>query len=255
MAKEKLDPHNSKVGDTRETYFIGVEGAPLNHALASENMWPNEEELGETVKNWKKEILQYFDAVHALGMRMMRILSLSLNLPANHFDKNFTQPMHGMVPVHYSAVKSQPGEGAFACGAHSDYGMMTFLTTDDVPGLEVLVAKDGSGVRKKGAGEGENEYVPVTPMPNNFVCNIGDMLMRWTNDTYVSTMHRVVNREGRERYSIPFFFEPNFETLVECIPQCCSAENPAKYEPITSGDYKLFKHLEAHDELREKVEK
>ena len=169
--------------------------------------------------------------------------------------------MHGMVPCHYSKSVSAPKDGAFACGAHSDYGFMTFLTTDSVPGLEVLRSKSGGGVVKGQHLDGgsknsdDHMWVPVPPLPNNFIVNLGDMLMQWTNDKYLSTVHRVVNHKGLERYSIPFFFEPNFNTVVECLPQFATMDNPAKYAATTSGDYKLFKHLEAHDELREKVEK
>ena len=82
------------------------------------------------------------------------------------------------------------------------------------------------------------EWVPETPLEGSFVINIGDMLQRWSNDQFRSTVHRVVNREGRERFSIPFFFEPNFDTVVEVLPQCVSAARPARYAcTLTSGDH------------------
>jgi isopenicillin N synthase-like dioxygenase len=74
-------------------------------------------------------------------------------------------------------------------------------------------------------------------VPGTFVCNIGDALMRWTNDIYVSNAHRVVNRSGRERYSAAFFCEPNPDALIACIPSCASAERPAKYPPIPFADH------------------
>jgi isopenicillin N synthase-like dioxygenase len=74
-------------------------------------------------------------------------------------------------------------------------------------------------------------------MPGAFVVNIGDCLMRWTNDVYVSTPHRVVNRSGKERYSIAFFFDPNPQARVEAIPSCLAPGEAARYAPILAADY------------------
>ncbi|CAN0506274.1 unnamed protein product [Ectocarpus sp. 8 AP-2014] len=84
-------------------------------------------------------------------------------------------------------------------GAHTDWGLMTLLATDEVPGLQVRL---------------DGEWLDVPPRKGAFICNLGDMLQRWTNDDLRSTVHRVVNKLGLERYSIPFFFEPNFDTVV-----------------------------------------
>ena len=106
--------------------------------------------------------------------------------------------------LHYPAYPV--GTGRIGAGEHTDYGNITLLATDNVGGLEVRTrAALGS---------------PRRSMPDAFVVNIGDCLMRWTNDIYVSTPHRVVNRSGRERYSIAFFFDPNPDALVEAIPSC-----------------------------------
>ena len=78
----------------------------------------------------------------------------------------------------------------------------------------------------------------------------GDMLERWSNGLFESTLHRVVTAGESERYSIPFFYEPNFDTLVECLPTCWSPENPAKYRPITSGQHLLDKYNETHADFQ-----
>jgi len=97
------------------------------------------------------------------------------------------------------------------------------LLTDDVGGLEVRTRY--------------GHWIKAPYVPGAFICNIGDCLMRWTNDTYVSTPHRVVNPQRRERYSIAFFLDPNPDTVVGCLPTCIDAGRPAKYPSIRGDDY------------------
>ena len=133
----------------------------------------------------------------------------------------------------YAKEESRPEDGIFACGAHSDYGFITLLLTDEHPGLQIYH---------------KEVWMDVPSRPNAFVVNIGDMLERWTNGLFVSTKHRVLTSGDYERYSIPFFFEPTFETIVECLESCCSESNPPKYSypSITSGQHLLNKYAETH---------
>jgi isopenicillin N synthase-like dioxygenase len=101
--------------------------------------------------------------------------------------------------------------------------MITLLTQDPIGGLE-LRKRDG-------------EWVGAPWIEDSFVINLGDMFKVWTNDVYVSNLHRVVNRKGKERYSIPTFFNLDYDAPVSCLPTCQSADNPPKYKPIKSGDY------------------
>lgn len=110
-------------------------------------------------------------------------------------------------------------------GAHSDYECFTLLLQDSNPGLEIL-SPDG-------------HWISAQPVEGGIVVNVADFLMRWTNDKYKSTVHRVVNRTAKERYSIPLFFSINYDETVETLPSCISEENPAKYPPIAAGRYVL----------------
>jgi len=110
-------------------------------------------------------------------------------------------------------------------GAHTDYECFTLLLQDSVPGLEIL-SPDG-------------HWISGDPVEGGIVVNVADFLMRWTNGVYKSTVHRVVNRTNKERYSIPLFFSINYDEKVETLPSCISEENPLRYPPITAGKYVL----------------
>ena len=107
--------------------------------------------------------------------------------------------------------------------AHSDYGCLTLLYCDGTPGLQLLTASD--------------QWVDVTVPEGALIVNLGDLLQRWTNDRYRSTRHRVISPVGGERYSVPMFVNPRYDTEVRCLPSAVSAERPARYEPVVSGDY------------------
>ena len=95
---------------------------------------------------------------------------------------------------------------------------------DDVGGLEVYDRPTES-------------WLAVVPTAGAFVVNLGNLMMRWTNDRYISNIHRVINKSGRERYSVPFFFSGNPDYLVECIPKCADAVSGPKYEPVKVKDW------------------
>jgi isopenicillin N synthase-like dioxygenase len=107
------------------------------------------------------------------------------------------------------------------------------LYQDDIGGLQV---QDRQG-----------NWVDATPVANSFVINIGDMMARWSNDRYTSTPHRVVNPSGCERYSMPFFVEPNFDTQIAALAGCYTQENPAKYQKVAAGDYLLSRFAETYE--------
>lgn len=239
MGEETLDVKKQTEGDTKEGYYIGREIGP-EHKLSGvplhgPNVWPDDEKL----PGWKGTMEAYFEHMEALGHRLLKLIAKSLELETNYFDDKFNEPLILLRLLHYSATKScvnAEGKGVYACGAHTDYGMLTLLSTDSVPGLQIQT-KSG-------------EWIDVPPRKDALIVNLGDMLERWTNGRYRSTLHRVLNLTGQERYSIPFFFEPNFHTVVECFPSCCSESNPAKYPPKKYGQHILDKYAETHAEFK-----
>ncbi|PSC75554.1 Adenine guanine permease AZG1 [Micractinium conductrix] len=232
FAEETLDPQRSRHGDSHEGLYYGrhvEEGSPeAELPLHGPNQWPDETAL----PGYRAATEAYLQAVAALGCRLLRLLALSLGLAADHFSPHFTRPMLFLRPLHYSAERSSEAEGLYAAGAHTDYGMLTFLRTDGQPGLQICT--DGAAWRD------------VPPIPGAFHCNLGDMLARWTNGRYRSTLHRVVNRTGRERYSIAFFFEPNFDAEVAALPQCLEHEQPPLFPPTTAGAHILERYNATH---------
>jgi isopenicillin N synthase-like dioxygenase len=220
IEEESLDP--SKPPDLKEAYNIGLDlavddprvvaGAPFRGV----NLWPD-------IPGWRETMLAYFDAAWALGRRLHRAIARDLGLDAAFFEDKLDQPMATLRLLHYPLQPATPATGQIGAGTHSDYGDITLLLTDGVAGLEV---------RKR-----DGEWIAAPHVDGAFICNIGDCLMRWTNDVYVSTPHRVVNQGGRERYSVAFFLDPNPDAEVSCLPSCMSADRPPRYEAITAGDY------------------
>ncbi|CAK7234856.1 hypothetical protein SCUCBS95973_009074 [Sporothrix curviconia] len=179
------------------------------------NLWP------ASMPAFQKTLGGYQAALVGLARRMTRMFALALQLPETAFDSYVETPEASMRILHYP-VQTASRDDQNGIGAHTDVEHFTMIT-QDCDGLEVL-RKDG-------------QWVKVRPVADSFVVNIADCFMRQTNDTFVSTVHRVINTSGRERYSCPFFFGFNRATLMTPIPSCVSETNPHKYPVITAGEY------------------
>lgn len=218
LAGEALNPEQGS--DLKEAFNIGLELAPDDRDLAAGlpfrglNLWPD-------LPGWRETMLGYFDAMREINRLLHHAIAHDLGLAPDFFDDKFDKPISTLRLLRYPP---QPASRQRAgAGVHTDYGNLTILMQHRIGGLQVQSV----------AGE----WIDAPLLPGCFVCNIGDCLMRWTNDVYQSTPHRVVNASDEERYSVVFFSDPNPEADITCLPGCVSATHPARYGPITSADY------------------
>ena len=219
LGGETLDP--GKPPDVKEAFNIGLELAPDDPELLAgapfraANLWPD-------MPGFRGTMLDYFNLVWRLGRDLHRGFALDLGLDPDFFETKLDRPNATLRLLHYPPGASAPAKGQLGAGVHTDYGNVTLLATDAVGGLMV---QDRSG-----------RWLDAPVIADTFVCNIGDCLMRWSNDVYVSTPHKVVN-PGVDRYSVAFFLDPNPDAIVACLPTCISSDRPAKYAPITGAEF------------------
>ncbi|KAI1362851.1 hypothetical protein F5Y08DRAFT_259678 [Xylaria arbuscula] len=179
---------------------------------------------------FKKDCVAYWSACLSLARRLVRMFALSLDLEENYWDDKVTYPgADGVFNYYPTRTQEEIQEKFVGLGSHTDLQLFTLLWQDSVGGLQVL--------------NREGQWIKAPPIEGTIVVNIGDYMMRLCNDIYKSTVHRVTNESTQERVSMPFFFGLNFNCVEGVVPSCTSESNPAKYEPISCGDWcqKRFK--------------
>lgn len=213
---------DQKVGDLKEFWHIGRELA-AGHPYRSEypdNVWPAEmPELKETT-------LTLFSQLDYTAEVMLRALGDYFQLADREtFVKAIQDGNSVMRAIHYPPLTPEMDPNAVRAAAHEDINMITILCEATDGGLEILTH--------------EGEWLAIDALEGQLVVDSGDMLSRFTNDVIPATTHRVVNPQGenRARYSLPFFVHPYSAFNLECLPECVTAENPAKYPPITAGEF------------------
>ncbi|MGQ0655676.1 MAG: isopenicillin N synthase family dioxygenase [Betaproteobacteria bacterium] len=217
-----------KRADLKESFNFAYPFTPEHpamksgHALVGLNQWP----AGETV--FRAVLEKYYREVFELGQRILSGFAVALDLAPGFFRPLYRYPLVRARLLHYPPQQESPEDGQFGAAQHTDYGTITILWQDDVGGLQVRTR----------AGK----WIDAPYIDGTFVINIGDMLQLWSNDLFVSTPHRVLNRSGRERYSIPVFYDPDYDAKVECLPNCSSASNPPKHAPLLAGEYILSRY-------------
>ncbi|KAL5572564.1 hypothetical protein UlMin_022161 [Ulmus minor] len=236
---EHLDSVNQVHGDYKEGYYIGVE-VPEDDPDAEKpfygpNIWPQQDQLS----GWRETMEKFHQQALVVARSVARIIALALGLDHDFFDKPemLGEPIATLRLLHYEG-QSDPSNGIFGAGAHSDFGLITLLATDDILGLQICKDRDAK----------PQKWEYVAPIKGAFIVNLGDMLERWSNCIFKSTLHRVLVN-GQDRYSIAYFIEPSHDCLVECLPTCKSDKNPPKFPPILCRTYLGQRYKDTHADL------
>ncbi|MEM6682556.1 MAG: 2-oxoglutarate and iron-dependent oxygenase domain-containing protein [Pseudomonadota bacterium] len=173
-------------------------------------------------------------ALSDLAARMMKIFAVALGMPLDYFDASLERHASNLALFNYPEQTKPPQKGQLRGGAHTDFGSLTLVHSDwSLPGGLEVQLPDG-------------RWIAAPNVPGAFIVNLGDMMARWTNDRWVSTMHRVANPPAAagpaaRRQSAVFFHVPDYDAIVSCIPSCATAANPAKYQPITVANHHMMK--------------
>jgi isopenicillin N synthase-like dioxygenase len=215
--------------DLKESFVWGLDLPDANpdrlaNPFLGPNNWP------DFMPELRSALYPFFEAMSDCAQMLMRAFAVGLALPEDTFLKNCSKPISRSSVIYYPPQPPTLGQEQFGVSPHTDYGCLTLLWQDDVGGLEV---RNVNG-----------EWLTAHPIPGTLVVNVGDLLERWTNDKFVSTPHRVVNRRGVDRHSMVLAFDPDFETVVDPAATCGIGE-PPKYEPVLCGDYVLRRFDEA----------
>ena len=199
------------------------------------NVWP------AVMPAFETQMSQYYLSMSSLARDLLRMFALALGLDEYWFDGRIDRQMSSLCLNHYPALTAEPLPGQWRAGAHTDYGTLTIVAPTAAPGGLQIRSRDG-------------RWRDVAVSPETFVVNIGDMMAQWTNDRWVSTLHRVANPPSQagssaRRLSLVFFHQPNPDAVVECIPGCADVAHPSLYPPVTAGDYisrKINLHFQSY---------
>jgi len=208
--------------DLLEAFNICTE-LPLNDPfvlrkvpLHGANQWP------ASLPGFRESVLDYYKTMDQLGVRLLQAFALALGLDRHALDSQYRKPISQLRLLHYP-VQDQAVDEMMGARSHRDVGVLTILLQDDVGGLEVCNA----------AGE----WIVAPPIENTFIVNLGEMMKLLTNDQLASALHRVVNRYGRQRFSVPYFFNPDYDTHLSTLDQYIDEAHPAQFKPIHVGQH------------------
>ncbi|KDN43352.1 hypothetical protein RSAG8_06136, partial [Rhizoctonia solani AG-8 WAC10335] len=227
--KMKYDFHKSpkfkgyypitRTGFMNEALDIRPEVDASDDSASGLDLWPPE----GTTPRLREAVLKYYDELNGLGLKLYQAFALALNLPEDFFADKVKRGAAYLRLMHYPPQADPLDVRERGIRAHTDYQCFTILWQGEIPALQIKNASD--------------QWINAQPMPGTFVINIADLLSRWTNDIFKSTVHRVTLQPGVRRISIPLFFGMDDDVMVEVLPSCVSAGRPARYEPIRTWDH------------------
>jgi len=224
--------------DLKETFNIGPDRRPVRAISDAGEQWAfADSPWPPALPELRPALTAYFDALLELSSRLMRLFALALDLPGDFFDAMIDESPSALRVLNYPHQDRAPAPGQLRAGAHTDYGTLTLLRQDDAPGgLEVLDPRTGA-------------WTPAPYTPEALVVNLGDLMARWTNDRWRSTLHRVVNPPttssdpsgSTRRQSMALFHNANFHAVVECLPTCLAPGETPRYGPVEAGPHLMAK--------------
>jgi isopenicillin N synthase-like dioxygenase len=235
---QRLKHSGHSYPDRSASYYIKAEYGPdhpyrrAGHEWVFDNRWPAD------LPAFRETCLEYYEAMTGLFLKILPLQAVALGLPPDFLSSHeaFRPPVNTLRLLCYPP-REEANAGQFGISPHTDFGYMTLLAQAKKPGLEILTR----------AGE----WIEAPAPEGCFLCNMADMGQRWTNDRFRSTPHRVINLAGKTRYSIPFFCGTRWDVKLECLPTCCSAENPARYALMSFGEYMAEISPKIYDALYE----
>jgi isopenicillin N synthase-like dioxygenase len=207
--------------DLNEALFVRRERTPDDPDVIAGKPWRGLNRWPANLPGFREIILAYWTRMEQLAQSMLPLYDLALGLPSGFFRERFEGAHVNLRLSHYPPMPAEANQ--FGIAPHTDSGFMTFLPQSAVPGLEILTVT--------------RKWIAAPPMPGTYLVNTGDILHQWTNKRFRSTPHRAINRSTTDRYAIPFFYDPNTDTMIECLPGCSGPDNPPRYPPRTYAEY------------------
>jgi isopenicillin N synthase-like dioxygenase len=218
-----------------EAFFVKRELSPdhpyvlSNRRFRGQNRWP-------ALPGFRDIIVDYSQTMERLVQKMVRIYARALDLPAQYFDAAFQDPQYSLRMTHYPH-QDGPVVDEFGLAPHTDTSFLTLLAPNDVPGLSI---RSQSG-----------RWIEAPAIEDAYVVNGGQMLQRWTNDFFLATPHRAINRSGGERYAIPFFCDSNIDWPIAAVPTTVGPDRPPKYPTTYYSDYMIWYQKRNYDVLND----
>jgi isopenicillin N synthase-like dioxygenase len=226
-----------------EAFFVKRELPPghpdivSNRRFRGPNRWP------DGLPGFRDTVLEYCNTLERLVLKMVRVYARALDLPAAYFDGPFEDSQYSLRMTHYPHQEGPPLDekewNEFGLAPHTDTSFLTLLAPNDVPGLSI---RTQSGM-----------WIDAPAIPNAYVVNGGQMLQRWTNDFFLATPHRAINRSGGERYALPFFCDSNIDWPVAAVPTTVAPDRPPKYPTTWYTDYMVWYQKRNYDVLNQQA--
>jgi isopenicillin N synthase-like dioxygenase len=221
--------HKATRPNQNESFFVSHDRGPdhpdviAGSPLRGCNQWPSTDI--SDMADMRRDMMAYFDALGAMCDRILPAFALALGMPPDFFAPFFAGEAHANLRFLHYPPQDAGEDNLFGQAPHTDNSFMTALARTDVPGLAVRLPS--------------GEWFAPPVIPGTFLINLGNIMRRWSNDRFLSTPHGVLNDSGSDRYSLAYFHSPNVDSIIECLPNCVSPDNPARYKPAVYRDLVL----------------